>query len=58
MAALDDWQARGFKRLAERYLARLEREAEGRHGLDPASGDLVVEQAGARSRRSLAEALA
>ncbi len=58
MAGLDEWQARGFRRMAERYLARLEREAEGRHGLDPATGDLVAEQAGARSRRSFSEALA
>lgn len=57
MAGLDTWQARGFRHVAERYLARLEREAEGRHGLDPATGDLVVERDGARSRRSLGEAL-
>jgi biotin-(acetyl-CoA carboxylase) ligase len=62
MAGLAEWQrtgpGAGFPRLAERYLARLERDGEGKRGLDPGTGDLVVEQGGARSRRSLAEALA
>jgi biotin-(acetyl-CoA carboxylase) ligase len=60
MAGLDDWQARGPKRLSERYLARLaeSRDLPGlRRGIDPATGDLVLEQEGARSRRALAEAL-
>lgn len=63
MAGLAEWQrggpTGGFRRLAERYLARLERdEPAGKHGLDPATGDLVQERDGARSRRSLREALA
>ena len=61
MAALDDWQARGVRRLAERYLARLERapgEEEAKRGLDPATGDLILDQDGVRTRRALAEAVA
>jgi BirA family transcriptional regulator, biotin operon repressor / biotin---[acetyl-CoA-carboxylase] ligase len=59
MAGLDEWQARGFRRLAERYLARLEgAEAGVKRGLDPATGDLILDRDGARTRRSLAEALA
>jgi biotin-(acetyl-CoA carboxylase) ligase len=63
MANLAEWQrggpAGGFPRLAERFLARLEREeGEGRRGLDPATGDLLLEQAGVRRRIPLREALA
>jgi biotin-(acetyl-CoA carboxylase) ligase len=63
MANLAEWQrggpTGGFRRLAERYLARLEEDAtEGRRGLDPATGDLVLERDGARSRQTLLEALA
>ncbi|MDO9708195.1 biotin/lipoate--protein ligase family protein [Paracraurococcus lichenis] len=57
MAALDDWQAKGPARLAERYLARLrdERDVPGlRRGIDPATGDLVLDRDGARQRRRLA----
>ncbi|WP_372618969.1 biotin/lipoate--protein ligase family protein [Falsiroseomonas sp.] len=64
MAGLAEWQhggpTGGFRRLAERFLARLENEAgsEGfRRGLDPASGDLVLERAGVRQRLGLVEAL-
>ncbi|MCB4821895.1 biotin/lipoate--protein ligase family protein [Roseicella aerolata] len=60
MAGLDEWQARGPKRLSERYLARLwdERDLPGlRRGIDPATGDLVLERDAARERRTLAEAL-
>jgi biotin-(acetyl-CoA carboxylase) ligase len=64
MAGLAEWQRSdptgGFRRLAERYLARLEqdgRSAGGKRGLDPATGDLVVERDGARDRLALAEAL-
>jgi biotin-(acetyl-CoA carboxylase) ligase len=64
MAGLAEWQRTGpgggFKRLAERYLARLEadeRTEGGRRGLDPATGDLVVERDGGRSRFALVEAL-
>ncbi|WP_270936127.1 biotin/lipoate--protein ligase family protein [Falsiroseomonas oryzae] len=64
MANLAEWQRAdatgGFRRLAERYLARLEddaRMAGGKRGLDPATGDLVVDRGGARDRFALAEAL-
>jgi hypothetical protein len=61
MAGLDDWQARGPRRLSERYLARLADARDTpdlRRGIDPATGDLVLERDGARERRSLREALA
>jgi biotin-(acetyl-CoA carboxylase) ligase len=65
MAGLADWQSSspmaGFRRLAERYLARLERAAsdpDGRRGLDPATGDLLVATDGGQLRSRLAEALA
>jgi len=56
MAGLAEWQARGFRAMAERVLARLEVESwmEGaRRGLDPASGDLILRREGADSRRPL-----
>nr|WP_232479085.1 biotin/lipoate--protein ligase family protein [Roseomonas rosulenta] len=58
MATLADWQARGFRILAERYLARLDPAigAGGRRGLDPATGALVLERDGRREHRGLAEA--
>jgi BirA family biotin operon repressor/biotin-[acetyl-CoA-carboxylase] ligase len=60
MAGIADWQDRGFARLAERYLARLEHDGatEGlRRGLDPGTGDLVLERPdGARTRRALRDA--
>ncbi|WP_240791074.1 biotin/lipoate--protein ligase family protein [Roseomonas sp. AR75] len=63
MANLAEWQrggpTGGFTRLAERYLARLQMDqAAGRHGLDPATGDLVTEREGVRRRTVLREALA
>lgn len=61
MAGLAEWQAQGFRRLAERYLARLERaagEGEAKRGLDPATGDLILDGGGARRRLPLAEAIA
>jgi hypothetical protein len=64
MAGLAEWQrddpTGGFRRLAERFLARMEKEArmgEGKRGLDPATGDLVVERDGERQRFALAGAL-
>ena len=58
MAGLDEWQARGPRRVAERYLARLLDEADTpglRRGIDPATGALVLDRAagGARERRPL-----
>jgi biotin-(acetyl-CoA carboxylase) ligase len=61
LAGLDDWQAKGPRRLSERYLARLidERDVPSqRRGIDPASGDLVLDRDGVRSIRSLRGALA
>lgn len=61
MAGLHEWQARGFARLAERYLGWLEQDeaqAGARRGLDPATGDLVLQRPdGARTRRSLRAAI-
>lgn len=59
MAGLADWQGQGIRRLAERYLARLEGvpgDEGARRGIDPATGDLVLECDGERRRLSLAEA--
>lgn len=56
MAGLDEWRARGARRVAERYLARLVDEARTpdlRRGIDPATGALVLERSGARERRPL-----
>jgi hypothetical protein len=65
MAGLAEWQRQdpvgGFRRLAERYLARLEDPPAGeggKRGLDPATGDLIVERDGARTRFPLKDALA
>lgn len=60
MATVADWQGRGFKTLAERYLARLDPKlgAGARRGIVPASGDLVLEGGGGLQTLSLAEALA
>jgi biotin-(acetyl-CoA carboxylase) ligase len=66
MASIAEWQRPGphggFRRLAERTLARLEpvpgTEGATRRGLDPATGDLVLEhEGGERRRRALREAL-
>lgn len=60
MASLADWQGRGFRAVAERYLARLDPAlAPGaRRGLDPATGDLVIQRDGARQRMPLIQAVA
>ena len=64
MAGLAEWQppsATGFRRLAERYLARLQPGdgmPGGRRGLDPATGDLLIETPGGRRTHRLADALA
>jgi len=64
MANIAEWQRPGphggVKRLAERFLSRLERDeraGEGRRGIDPATGNLVVERDGARQVWPLADAL-
>lgn len=51
MAGMDEWQARGPRRVAERFLARLAAPAEEpglKRGLDPATGRLVLDRAGVR----------
>jgi hypothetical protein len=56
MAGLDEWQARGARRVAERFLARLEDFSDSagvKRGIDPASGALVLDRAGHRERREL-----
>lgn len=60
MANLADWQGGGFRVVAERYLARLDPAlAQGaRRGIDPATGDLVLQRGAARERLPLAEAIA
>ncbi|MBR0669879.1 hypothetical protein GXW76_01720 [Roseomonas soli] len=60
MATLADWQGRGVRTVADRYLARLDPAVGegGRRGIDPATGDLVIERDGQRERRPLAEAVA
>ncbi len=60
MATLADWQAGGFRLVAERYLARLDPTlAEGaRRGIDPANGDLLIQHDGRRERLPLAMAVA
>lgn len=49
MAGLDEWRARGPRRVIERYLARLADEAGApglRRGVDPATGALLLERGG------------
>jgi BirA family biotin operon repressor/biotin-[acetyl-CoA-carboxylase] ligase len=65
MANLAEWQrvgpGSGFTRMAERYLARLARQewmGEARRGIDPASGDLLLDEDGTRTRHALLDALA
>lgn len=51
MAGMDEWQARGPRRVAERFLARLAAPAEEaglKRGLDPATGHLVLDRGGVR----------
>ena len=59
MANLAEWQAAGFRAVAERYLARLDPMlAQGaQRGLDPATGDLVVQRNGLWQRMALAPAV-
>lgn len=65
MAGLAEWQrpgfGGGFGRVAEKFLARLEPlpgMGEGRRGLDPGRGDLVMERDGARHVVGLLDSLA
>ncbi|WP_246522785.1 biotin/lipoate--protein ligase family protein [Neoroseomonas eburnea] len=60
MATLADWQARGVRVVAERYLARLDPAVSGgaRRGIDPASGDLILQRGEQQQRLPLAEAVA
>lgn len=58
MANLDEWQARGPQRVAERFLARLLKPAAApglKRGIDPATGRLVLDRDGVRDEWELAE---
>lgn len=51
MANMDEWQARGTRRVAEKYLARLEDLAGDKgvkRGIDPNTGALVLDREGGR----------
>jgi biotin-(acetyl-CoA carboxylase) ligase len=54
MANLDEWEARGHRRVTEKFLARLEGGEGARRGIDPATGALVLERDGARETVPLA----
>lgn len=56
MAILADWQAGGLRAVADRYLARLDPALGqgGRRGIDPATGDLMLDRDGVRIRHPLA----
>lgn len=49
MANMDEWQARGTARVAEKYLARLEDFSGAKRGIDPTTAALVVERDGERT---------
>jgi hypothetical protein len=54
MAGLDAWQARGWQRMAETYLARLLDPAAApglKRGIDPATGALLLDRDGVRETR-------
>jgi len=56
MGGIDAWQSGGPAKLAEPFLARLEEEEAmrgARRGIDPATGALVLDRAGVRTRREL-----
>lgn len=48
MANLDEWQARGHRRVTDKFLARLEDAAGAKRGIEPQSAALVVKRDGAR----------
>ncbi len=51
MANMDEWQARGTRRVAEKYLARLEdfsKEKAVKRGIDPLTAALVLDREGGR----------
>lgn len=53
MANLDEWEARGHRRVTDRFLARLEDGQGEKRGIEPHTGALVIEQGGARQVRPL-----
>ncbi|MCW8087965.1 biotin/lipoate--protein ligase family protein [Sabulicella glaciei] len=53
MANMDEWEARGLRRVSDKYLARLEDGQGTKRGIDPATGALVLEQDGQRETRAL-----
>lgn len=48
MANMDEWQARGVRRVSDKYLARLGDFSGEKRGIDPGTAALVVEREGAR----------
>jgi len=48
MANMDEWQARGVRRVSDKYLARLGDFAGDKRGIDPGTAALVVEREGGR----------
>ncbi len=56
MVAFDSWAERGFKAVADTYLARLPRDLAGRRGMD-GNGDLLVHGKGGLERTPLMPAL-
>jgi BirA family transcriptional regulator, biotin operon repressor / biotin---[acetyl-CoA-carboxylase] ligase len=59
MATLADWQGRGFRIVAERYLARLDPAigAGALRGIDPATGNLVLQRGAERESLPLIQAV-
>jgi len=53
MANMDEWQARGVRRVSDKYLARLGDFSGEKRGIDPATAALVVEREGGRETWSL-----
>jgi BirA family transcriptional regulator, biotin operon repressor / biotin---[acetyl-CoA-carboxylase] ligase len=57
MANMDEWQARGTRRVAEKYLARLEdfsKDKAVKRGIDPNTAALVLDREGGRETWPLA----
>ena len=49
MANLDEWEARGHRRVTDKFLARLEDGAGAKRGIEPHTGAVVFERDGARA---------
>ncbi len=53
MANLDEWSARGHRRVTDKFLARLEDGAGGKRGIEPHTAALVLERDGGHEVRPL-----